>query len=103
MFSIAPGAATLVSTASGVNSRLITCASFHSAPIHSGCTGDDPKLVGPVSFKPKPDEQVPRCACHEESAKRVTNAAERSADELIGANGLLCMRGSSFRPFMSSN
>ena len=103
MFSIAAAAATLMSAGSGVSSRPITCASLHSAHVHSGCTGDDPKLVGPVSFKPKSDEQVPRCACHEERAKGVTNEAERSADELIGANGLLCMRGSSFSPFMSSN
>ena len=106
MFSTAPAAATPMPVGSGVSSCPITCTSFYSAHGHSDGTGDVPKLVGPVSFKPKPDEQVPRCACHEESPKGVTNAPlhqQRSPDELIGANGLLCMGGSLVSPFMSSN
>ena len=107
MFPAAPVTATLMPANSGASSRLITCASFYSAHAHSDGTGDEPKLVGEMSFKFTTEGVASRRYVDlEESVKGVTNEGfqrERSADEIIGANGLLCMRGSSFSPFVSSN
>lgn len=104
MLTVPPVSATLMPAISGTSSHLITCASLYPSHVHYDDTGNELNLVGQMPVKLESDQQ-PLCNDQDESVKEVTNEAfrrERSADELIGANGLLCM-GGTFFPFMSSN
>ena len=102
MFPALPVTASVMPTSSGESSHLITCASFFSTHAHTDNKGDEPKF-GQMAFKFKPERGDPISADNEESVKNVAFQQERSADELIGANGLLCMQMSSFSPFMPNN
>ena len=89
----------LMPTSSGVGNHLITCASLFSTHVPSVSRGHE--LVRQY----KREEEDPTYAHHGESIVDVKQAAfqrDRSVDELIGANGLLCMKGGILPSFMSS-
>lgn len=106
MFGAPPATAALIPAGSTVNSRLITCASFYSTHAQSyGQDEQEAERIGQVSFMLKYDDAAPRNVDLDQSLKMRNEAiqGERSADEIIGANGLLCMRETSSSPFMSNN
>ncbi|CAH3019509.1 unnamed protein product [Porites evermanni] len=90
----------LMPTSSGVSNHLITCASLFSTHVPSVSRGHE--LVRQY----KREEEDPTYADHRESVvdvKQATFQRDRSVDELIGANGLLCMRGDVLPSFMSND
>lgn len=90
----------LMPTSSGVSNHLITCASLFSTHVPSVSRGHE--LVRQY----KREEEDPTYADHRESVvdvKQATFQRDRSVDELIGANGLLCMRGGVLPSFMSND
>ena len=100
MFGLPPVSATLMPADSPVHSSLITCASFysnHEQPYDQEKDEKDLERIdqtpamlksGDASMKYVDLDQVPKVRI--EAIQR-----QRSADELIGANGLLCMWGTS--------
>jgi len=100
MFGLPPVSATLMPAHSPVHSSLITCASFysnHEQPYDHEKDEKDLERIdqtpamlkcGDASMKYVDLDQVPKVRI--EAIQR-----QRSADELIGANGLLCMWGTS--------
>ena len=108
MYLIAPVASMLTPMDSEVSGHLTTCASYYSAHAHPNAVGDQSShQISQFPLNLKSEEMYPACLKHEERATGVKNGVfqrKHSADELIGANGLLCMRESSYYPtFMSSN
>lgn len=106
MFGGPPVSAALMPAGSPVHSSLITCASFYSNHVQPYGQEKDEKDAeridqtpfmlksGDVSMKYVDLDQIPKVRF--EAIQR-----EPSADEIMGANGLLCMRGTS-SSFMSS-
>lgn len=105
MFGVPPVTAALMPAGSNVNSRLITCASLYSTYAQSyGQEEEEAERIGQMPFTLKSDDASPNYVDLDQIPKIKIEALqrERSADEIIGANGLLCMRGTS-SSFMSSN
>lgn len=100
MFGAPPVSAALMPAGSTVHSSLITCASFYSNHVQPYDQEKDKKDAeridqtpfmlksGDASMKYVDLDQVPKVRI--EAIQR-----QRSADEIIGANGLLCMWGTS--------
>lgn len=100
MFGTAPVSATLMPAGSPVHNPLITCASFYSTHVQPYDQEKDEKYAeqidqtplmlksGDASMKYIDLDQVPKVKF--EAIQR-----QHSADEIIGPNGLLCMRGTS--------
>jgi len=100
MFGAPPVSAALMPAGSPIHSSLITCASFSSNHEQSYDQEKDEKDAeridqtpsmlqsGDASMKYVDLDQVPKVSI--EAIQR-----QRSADEIIGANGLLCMWGTS--------
>ena len=99
MLGAAPVPATLMPAGSPVHNPLITCASFYSTHLqpydqekdenYAERTDQTPLMLksGDASMKYIDLDQVPKVK-FEPAIQR-----QHSADEIIGANGLLCMRG----------
>ncbi len=104
MFGAPQATAALMPAGSNVNSRLITCASYYST--HAQLYGQEEvaERIGQMPFTLKSDDASPSYIDLDQVPKIKMEAVqrERSAEEIIGANGLLCMRGRSSL-FMPSN
>lgn len=106
MFGAPQVTAALIPAGSNVNSRLITCASYYST--HAQSYGqeeeEEAERIGQMPFTLKSDDASPSYIDLDKVPKIMMEAIqrERSPDEIIGANGLLCMRGRSSL-FMPSN
>lgn len=99
---MAPVTAGLVPAGSIVENRLTTCTSFY--PTHAQSyeqREEGAERIGSL----KPDGAAQRYAQLNliPKSKKGVFEGERSADEIIGANGLLCMQGMSSVPFMPRN
>lgn len=107
MYLIVPVVFQLIPMDSEVSGHLTTCASYYSAHTHPNAVGDQwNHHVGQFPLNLKTEKMYPACPKHEEKAAGVANGVfqrKHSADELIGANGLLCMRESTYSTFMPSN
>ena len=104
MYGAPPVTAALVPAGSNGNSRLITCASFFST--HAQSYGQEEKQAEQTSHMPctfKSEDVSSRYIDLDQIpiVKIEAIQRERSAAEIIGANGLLCMRETS--SFMPSN
>lgn len=90
----------LMPKSSGVSNHLITCASLFSTHVQSVSRGHE------LARQYKREEEYPTYAGNGKSIIDVKQAAfqgNRSVDELIGADGLLCMRGGVLPSFMSND
>lgn len=107
MFGAPPVSAALMPAGSPVHSPLITCTSFYSTHVQPYDQEEDEKeaeRIGQIPFMLKSSDPSLKYVDLDQIPKGRIDAIhrERSADEIIGANGLLCMRGTS-SPSMSSN
>lgn len=108
MFGAPPVSAALMHAGSPVHSSLITCASFYSNHVQPYDQEKDEKDAEgidqtPFMFYPKSGDASMKYVDLDQIPKARFEAIQRqpSADEIMGANGLLCMRGTS-SSFMSS-
>ena len=100
MFGTAPVSAALMPAGSPVHNSLITCASFYSTHVQPHVQDKDEKYVERIDQTPfmlKSDDTSMKYVDLDQVPKVKFEAIQRqhSADEIFGANGLLCMRGAS--------
>ena len=100
MFGAAPVSANLMPAGSPVHNSLITCASFYSTHVQPYDQEKDEKYVERIDQTPfmlKSDDASMKYVDLDQVPKVKFEAIQRqhSADEITGANGLLCMRGTS--------
>ena len=100
MFGAPPVSTALMPAASSVHSSLITCASFCSNHVQPYDQGREEKVAEPIDPAPfvlKSGDVSMKYVDHDQVPKVRIEAIQRqrSVDEIIGANGLLCMWGTS--------